>query len=538
MSYLNAEDSEQVSFRNNIPLDALDGKISNIFKENNRLKVYYKVLIVDDERDVHVITDMVLDGLDFGSFGLKLLHAYSEREAKQILLQHDDIAVILLDVVMETEKSGIEIVSFIRDKLKNYDIQIILRTGQPGAALEEEIIRNYEINDYKTKTELTVEKLYTTIFSAIRNYRNIITIKNQKAGLEMILNASKDLFKYRSLQDFFKGILVQFNNLITNTTHSMLINEAYTKEKKGFVISDKGNRLVVYAATGEYERFIGSEVNMLSDIDDEVLALIHQHHDEDFIKLSEDYLLAYHKGITNNRNYFYIHHNNIEVDLNLVKVFLSNVSTALDNFLANKTRIMNQRNLIFALGEIVEKRDLNTSKHTKRVSKIAAEIAKWAKLPDEMIKNIELSTSLHDIGKIAVSDSILNKKDKLTSEEFEIMKKHTEISLELFSILDHELRTIAYNISRHHHEQWNGQGYPDRLKGEDIPIEARIASIADVLDALTHKRPYKEAWSFDDTMDYLEKQKGIQFDPVLIDYVIENKDKIREILSKYNEGDE
>ncbi|NLM13507.1 MAG: DUF3369 domain-containing protein [Epulopiscium sp.] len=528
MAYLRAEDLD-ISF--------LDDNLSEPFKENKKIMVYYKVLVVDDEKDVHTITDMALEGLDFGNFGLELLHAYSEQEAKQILLQHDDIAVILLDVVMETERSGIEVVSFIRDELKNYDIQIILRTGQPGAAPEEEVIRNYEINDYKTKTELTVEKLYTTIFSAIRNYRNLIAIKNQKIGLEMVLNASKDLFKYRSLQDFLKGILVQFNNLITNTTHSMLINEAYSKEKKGFVIADKGNRLIVFAATGEYEKFIGNEVNMISDIDSEVLELINNHYDEDFVKVTEEYLLAFHKGIMNNRNYFYIHHNNTEFDLDLVKVFLSNVLTALDNLVANKIHIMNQKNLIFALGEIVEKRDLNTSKHTKRVSKIAAEIAKWAKLPNEMIKSIELSTSLHDIGKIAVSDSILNKEGKLTPEEFEIIKKHTEINLELFSVLDQDLRAIAYNISRHHHEKWNGEGYPDRLKGEEIPIEARIVAIADVLDALTHKRPYKKAWSFKDAIDYLKQQKGIQFDPVLIDYVIKNKDKIREILSRYNEGD-
>lgn len=527
MSYLQAGDLD-VSF--------LDDSMSDSIQEHRKVATKYKVLIVDDDRDVHTITVMALDGLNFGNIELELLHAYSEKEVKKMLLQHDDIAVILLDVVMETDRSGIEVVSFIRDELKNYDMQIILRTGQPGVAPVEEIIRNYEINDYKTKTELTVSKLYTVIFSAIRNYRNIIAIKNQKVGLEMVLDASKDLFKYKSLQDFLKGILVQFNYLITNTPNSMLINETYTKENNGLVIADKGNRLIVFAATGEYEQYIGCELDTISTIDPEILEIINNYYEEDFIKTAENYLLAYHKGIVKNRNYFYIHHNNGDVNNNLVRVFLTNVLIVLDNLVANNINIQNQTNLIFSLGEIVEKRDLNTSKHTKRVSKIAAEIAKWANLSDEMVKGIELSASLHDIGKIAVSDNILNKKGKLTFEEFEVIKKHTEISFDLFSILDKELKKIAYNISRHHHEKWNGQGYPDGLQGESIPIEARIVAIADVFDALTHRRPYKEAWSFEDAMDYIEKQKGIHFDPTLIEYVLENKNKIRDILLKYNEN--
>ena len=120
----------------------------------------WKLLIVDDEEEVHVITRMVLEGLSFSGKGLTFLSAYSAQEAREILLEQRDIAVILLDVVMETGQAGLELVEIIRSELGNRMVRIILRTGQPGQAPEREVITRYDINDYKHKTELTAQKLF------------------------------------------------------------------------------------------------------------------------------------------------------------------------------------------------------------------------------------------------------------------------------------------------------------------------------------------------------------------------------------------
>jgi putative two-component system response regulator len=123
---------------------------------------------------------------------------------------------------------------------------------------------------------------------------------------------------------------------------------------------------------------------------------------------------------------------------------------------------------------------------------------------------------MHDIGKIGIPDSIMLKPGKLTDEEFAIMKKHPEIGAEILGESDSDLIALAKVVAMTHHEKWDGSGYPHGLKGENIPIEGRIVAIADVFDALTSKRPYKEAWTVDKAMAFLHDQSGIHFDPQLV----------------------
>ncbi|MFZ6649798.1 DUF3369 domain-containing protein, partial [Undibacterium sp. TJN25] len=138
-------------------------------------------------------------------------HAYSAAEARDILQQETDIAIILLDVVMEQEDAGLQLVSHIRKTLGMSDVRIILRTGQPGYAPEIDAIRDYDINDYKTKSELTRTKLYTAVTSAIRSYEQICAISASRRGLELIINASTELMALQGLQNFASGVLVQIS---------------------------------------------------------------------------------------------------------------------------------------------------------------------------------------------------------------------------------------------------------------------------------------------------------------------------------------
>ncbi|MBN2519621.1 MAG: SpoIIE family protein phosphatase [Bacteroidales bacterium] len=158
----------------------------------------WNILVVDDEEDVHAITHLSLSDFQYNKKSVFLLNAKSGEEAKEILNQRDDIALILLDVVMETANAGLELVKYIRNDLKNSIVRIILRTGQPGVAPENEVVKNYDINDYQTKADLTENRLYTIVTSSLRAYESLITIDNYNRRLEQMVEERTEEVKRKS----------------------------------------------------------------------------------------------------------------------------------------------------------------------------------------------------------------------------------------------------------------------------------------------------------------------------------------------------
>ncbi|MEA5598656.1 ATP-binding protein, partial [Rivularia sp. UHCC 0363] len=179
----------------------------------------WKILVVDDEPAVHQVTQLALKNFVFSGKSLSFFSAYSSQEAKQLIVAHPDTALILLDVVMDTNNAGLEVVQYIREELKNRRVRIILRTGQPGDAPEESVMINYDINDYKLKVELTRQKLITTTIAALRSYRDIIIIEEQSIKLaEALENVQKTQFqlvqseKMSALGNLVAGVAHEINN--------------------------------------------------------------------------------------------------------------------------------------------------------------------------------------------------------------------------------------------------------------------------------------------------------------------------------------
>jgi len=193
-----------------------------------------------------------------------------------------------------------------------------------------------------------------------------------------------------------------------------------------------------------------------------------------------------------------------------------------------------QKEVVFTMGSIGETRSKETGNHVKRVAKYSALLAKSYGLSKEKIELIELASPMHDIGKVAIPDSILNKPARFTSEEFEIMKQHSTLG---YDMLKHSKRPILHTaaiIAHEHHERWDGKGYPQGLKGKDINILGRITSVADVFDALGSDRCYKKAWEDEKIFKLFKEEAGKQFDPKLIEIFFNNLDeilKIRDSLS-------
>ncbi|MBV6340957.1 HD domain-containing phosphohydrolase [Candidatus Magnetobacterium casense] len=223
------------------------------------------------------------------------------------------------------------------------------------------------------------------------------------------------------------------------------------------------------------------------------------------------------------------------LDAELLLLLSQYVGTTLANvFLYNKLKDTNTK-LISKLSTTVEFKDLNTTKHTTRVSLYAKTLAEAYGIEKDDIEIIKLASPLHDVGNIGIPDNILKKPQQITIEEFEIVKTHTTLGYDILNDEDNDILQTAAIIARDHHERWDGAGYPNRLKGHNISIYGRIVAIADVFDALTSKRPYRDPWSIEGAVELLISEKGKHFEPYLVDVFVKNIASIREIYKEYKE---
>ena len=202
---------------------------------------------------------------------------------------------------------------------------------------------------------------------------------------------------------------------------------------------------------------------------------------------------------------------------------LQNQNAILEHKVTKRTEQLNaiKIELLERLAMAAEFRDDQTGQHTQRVGRTCALIASAISLPPQEIEYIRRAAPLHDVGKIGIPDAILLKAGPLSPAERNLMKRHTSIGARLLSDSNSETLRLAEQIAATHHERWDGTGYGSKLAGEDIPICGRIIAVADVFDALTHERPYKEAWPVDQAVQEIREQRGRQFDPQVVDAFLE-----------------
>jgi signal transduction histidine kinase len=209
----------------------------------------WKVAVIDDDHAVHEGTRFALSDYSLHGQTLEILSAYSAAEGRTLMRAHPDIAAVLLDVIMETDAAGLDLVEYIRNELKNETVRIILRTGQPGQAPERRVIVQYDINDYKAKTELTADKLFTSLTAALRSYQQLERMEQTRRGLEIIIDAASTLYDFKSMQRLAEGVLTQIASLLNVDCAGILVL------RDGGMVDDDFS---VLAGSGCYSRFIGS----------------------------------------------------------------------------------------------------------------------------------------------------------------------------------------------------------------------------------------------------------------------------------------
>ena len=491
----------------------------------------WKILIVDDEKEVHILTKTVLKGVRFEDKPLEFLSAYNAEDTHRVMAENDDIALILMDVVMERDNTGLELTRYIREDLGNRLTRIILRTGQPGEAPERRVIVEYEINDYKEKVDLTSNRLFTSVVKSLRNYRDLkqigrlnLEINRSREGLGRVIEASSALFEVRHLNDFFDVLLRQAAWLTGFTGRLMIVDP------------DDGE---VIRAIGEREPASGAN-------DESPLNKILHRKSGDTEKVSrvevgDDFLICRLDSLRGKGPVLVIDikESPDQEELQILDIFTGNANIVFNNISLEEDSHATQTEMLGLLGDIVENRDEGELRgHVTRVSEFALYLARKLNYSEDEMAILRDAVPMHDIGKIGIYDSILMKPGPLTPEEFEIMKEHSEIGFEILRHSTRKLFRMAAIIAREHHERWDGKGYPRGLSGEDIHQFGRITFIADVFDALSSDRIYRKAWDFEKTMNFIRDGRGTQFDPELVDLFLEDPDQIRNIVARHAGGRE
>ncbi len=476
----------------------------------------WRVLIVDDDPDVHAVTRLALRNVSFKGRELELFSAHSGAEGFTMLRDTPDIALVLLDVVMETEDAGLVLARRIREELGNHTVRVVLRTGQPGQAPEQRVIIDYDINDYKAKTELTTQRLFTAVISALRAYESLTMLERSRVGLGNMLAGVTNLHHPGSLREFASGVLVQVSAVLGIGGDGMLC-----------VMAVQGREPAVLAATGVWAGLaVSGKLPLEEPLRPAILRALADHHTENSplgtvlpIKTQQQQRV----GIAVCPPLAVA-----DIQRELLELYCQRIAAAFDNQYLFEQVKRTEAATVALLAQAAECRRPGAAAHAERVRSLSVRIANRLvergmvdpHLTTQMISMIGLASMLHDIGMDEACDGWADT-GVYTPEQRAAMQRHPAIGRATLEHADASVGGVSYLtfgaiVAGAHQERYDGSGYPQGLAGDAIPLCARIVGVADVFDALISDRADRPARSCDQALDYFREQAGRQFDPEVV----------------------
>lgn len=484
----------------------------------------WNVLLVDDEEDVIEVTRMVLEDLVFDGRPLTILTASSAREARQIFTDQPDIALAFVDVVMETEHAGLDLIKYVRETLMNDRTRLIVRTGNPGVAPQVDVVRYLEIDDYKEKTDLTADRLCTSVLTSLRSYRDLVARIRMQEGLQSIIESTDPVDEDCDAQS--ARLLAQ--------CAAMSARVLGAAGSHGLVLrTDRSGRARTVGGFGRWAAAVQMEA-----LPSELVATIES--SPSFAALGAQRPVVVSGGLLI-ADQPYPQHGfflwldglvaQIRVDhLKVLQLFIGHRAGALARAELQREVIAAQTEVLHRLCEAVESRSKETGAHIRRIAKCARALAERMGLPADAQQMIEMAAPMHDIGKVAIPDSILQKPGPLDSGEWARMQTHAEVGYRLLSHSEFPIMQAAAEVAYSHHERWDGTGYPRGLAAEAIPVSGRIVALVDVFDALLSRRAYKAPWPLPRVVEEIRRLKGTHFDPALVDLLLADIDGFHAIF--------
>lgn len=485
----------------------------------------WKVLIVDDEPEIHTVTKLAFSDFVFQDRNIEFISALSGADAKRLVKEHDDIAVVLLDVVMETDDAGLRVADFIRNDAQNYFTRIILRTGQPGQAPEREVIVNYDINDYKSKTELTAQKLFTVVISALRSYRDIINVELSRKGLEQVIESSTQLFNISSMDAFMDSLVQQMASM-----HDSQIEVAYltTRIPKS---KDLHDHIAYTRSADSGDMKVLPAIQALTDKASEISveALKNQK-----LVLRDGVMVGFCNAHSFNGALLVLSGLPTALESNdqrLLEIFAKNVQAAFEKIQLAQTIESNQKNILQQAGKSLECR-LSGGRHVQRVTLLCIRLGQIIGIPQSDLDVLSLAVRLHDIGSLVVPINLLTKSGDLTSDELNLIRRQIDEEVELLKEAQHPVLKTAALLAKEHNERWDGSGFPSKLAGEQIHEFTRVVDVVDMYDTLRGNCSESESLSKQQVVERLQSERGKQLDPEMVDVLLSNLDDFEVIISQ------
>lgn len=478
-------------------------------QQNTKLPTeYWKILIVDDEPEVHAVTKLALNDFNFLGRGLKFYSAFSGEEAKKLIDEHPDAAILLLDVVMETDDAGLQVARYIREKADNHFTRIILRTGQPGQAPERTVIVNYDINDYKSKTELTAQKLFTAVMSSLRSYRDIMSIDQSRHGLEKIISASTNLYALQPMNSFVDGLVQQLSWVIGGAKQTLYATS-----------NEEGTSYKVLAAHGEDSK-VSVGQTLRSVIPSKALAELENVIANHGSYYGEDFVLLY------CRSHCRAHGSVLFIgglsrtltadDHHVLQLFAENVQLAQDNVVCLEDSDQFLARLADQL-MLHHSTDFNNVLDGSRESRIAYRLAQAVN--EDEAEATALAWSL-----FVQARPLLDCASTAVAAVETTCQQRVARSLRALTHGQHDATQKAHRALMERLERWDGLGLPEGKQGSDIALSTQVLLLTEQLvDWLD------EETSDADIKTRLNDEKGRYYSPDFLEQVAKLLPELRSL---------
>jgi hypothetical protein len=479
----------------------------------------WQVLVFDPEGALHGAVVQAVQGETFFGQPVEVLHARDQDACFDHFKKSEDIAVAFFPMAPESSHAGFDVVQYVRRVLRKHTARLVVSVVDAACAPDVESLSEYDIDDCLDSSRMSAAHIRAVIQGRLRAYRGLLSFDSHRSSLERVLESIASNQKSSSVDELSERALFQLQRLFgVESPQLFLVSKPLIFDDDGipkrWLRSNDLRPSVVYSS-------LGTDTPVADLVLDQVGLAFEA-------ELSMDFQVGYaaYNGLAGGigASMLYVQHGGKLNDWmrSLLEVFAQSLAVTFEKVISQDSLRNHQKELVYLLRRAVEQRSRETGAHVQRVSQCSAHLAKLAGLPEEIVTLIGLSSPLHDVGKLAIPDNILNKPEALTAEEWVVMRTHATHGRDILMESRNPVMQMAARIAYSHHEKWNGSGYPLGLRGKHIPIEGRITALVDVFDALGSRRIYKAAWSREAVESELLKGKGEHFDPALVDLFLAN----------------